>query len=259
MPVTSTTSLTGLVAVAYDKAVMFAFQPQLRFAQLADAKRWNMPSQPYAGDTIKFTVMNDLTVATGTLSETADPAAVTPGKVQRTVTMYEYGNLVTTTHKLRITSFADIDLTAARLIGDNMGRSVDVIARAAFDGQTGAAYIRYGNTRASENLISTAAADLLNAADCRYAYNRLARSNVPFVDGMFYGAVHHPDCVHDLRETTGTGNWRQPKEYVDPAEIYNGEIGEFEGFRHVLTSQARLLANGGTGNIDTYYSYFVGF
>jgi N4-gp56 family major capsid protein len=215
---------------------------------------------PVPGDAVKFTIFGSVTACSGALSETLDPAAVTMTKTQKTVTMYEYGKLITTTNKLRTTSFADIDLSAARIVGDNMGKSVDRIARAAFDANTASAYIFY-TSGVHGTAVTKVANCYLQAADVRYAFNRLQRGDVPALDGGFYASVLHPDSAHDLRaETISTqGTWRLPREYVDPALIWNGEVGEFEGFRHVVTSQAKLLTDGGSASTDLYSSYFIGY
>jgi len=257
MAVTSTTTLTGLVATAYDKAVEFAFQPQLRFAQLAEVKKWTLDTQPMPGSSITFTIFNNLTAVSGAIPENADPGAQTMTKTQKSVTLYEYGKLITTTQKLRTLSFADIDLSAAKITGNNMGRSVDRIARSAFDAQTGSAYIYYAS--GAVHATGVVATMTLGADEVRYAKNRLERNDVPPIDGVYYNAIIHPDCAHDLRAETGAGAWRNPREYVDPEEILNGEIGEFEGFRFVVSSMAKLETDGGSGSVDLYTNYFVGY
>jgi len=249
--------LTGLVRTAYSKAVEFSFQPQLYFSQFAQTKRWDInQGDPMPGNVVTFTIFNALTEATGALTETADPTPETLGKTQKSVTLYEYGKLITTSRKLRTLSFANIDLAVGRVVGDNMGRSVDLIARGAFDSQTGSTYVLYASGTSATDIV---ASSTLAASDVRYARNRLARNNVPKIDGRFYVAIAHPDVIHDLRAETGSGAWRAPKEYVDPEEVYNGEIGEFEGFRFVETTNAALTSDGASGSVDLYTTYFVGF
>lgn len=255
---TTTATLTGLVQTAYSKAVEFSFQPQLFFAQFAQTKRWTTKDQdPMPGNKVTFTIFSNLSAATGALSETGDPTAATMAKTQKSVTMYEYGNLVTTTSKIRATSFANIDLTAATVVGFNMGQSVDYIARAAFDACTASTYIKYASSAVHATGVTSGMT--LKAKNVRYAYNRLQRNNVMKPDGLYYIAVVHPDVLHDLRAETGAGSWRSPKEYTDPAQIYNGEIGEFEGFRFISTSQAKIETDGGSGTVDLYTSYFFGY
>jgi N4-gp56 family major capsid protein len=259
MAETSTTTLTGLVKTAYSKAVEFAFQPQLFFAQFAQSKSWSIADRdPMPGDTVSFTIFGNLAVATGALSETGDPTAASMSKTQKSITMYEYGQRVTTTQKLRTLSFANIDMAAARVVGDSMGKSVDLIARAAFDAGTAAAYIKYASGTAASHVLDSAGSRL-TAVDVRYAFNRLARNNVIKPDGRFYIAVVHPDVVHDLRAETGAGSWRNPKEYVEPAQIYNGEVGEFEGFRFIVTTNSKVVDGGASGAVDLYTCYFFGY
>jgi len=99
----------------------------------------------------------------------------------------------------------------------------------------------------------------LRAEEVRYAFNRLQRNDVPALGAGFYAAVIHPDTAYDLKGETGNAAWRTPHSYVDPEEIYNGEIGEFEGFRFVVSSHASYLADGGSSAVDLYYNYFFGF
>ena len=257
MAETTTGTLTGLVATAYSKAVEFSFQPRLYFAQFAQSKSWSIRDRdPAPGDKVRFTIYSAMDAATGTLSETGDPTAVTMAKSGKEVTMYEYGTRITTTRKIRALSFANIDLSAARLVGDNMGHSVDLIAREAYDGHTGSSYIKYAS---GSNATAVLATSTLSAALVRYAFNRLSRSNVLKPDGRFYVAIVHPDASYDLRAETGAGAWRTPKEYVDPTGIYNGEIGEFEGFRFVESSNAKVESDGASGTIDLYTNYFLGW
>lgn len=259
MAITSTTALTGLVATAYDMAIEFAFQPQLAFAQFAQEKRWDLDTAPVPGSTIRFTIYGELTAADSALSETADPGANTVTKTGKDVTMVEYGKLITTTNKLRVTSFADIDVDVATLVGNNMGKSVDLIARAAFQGQTASTYLMYPSGAVNLTGIFANSNFYLQASHVRYAFNRLERNDVPPIDGIYYAAVVHADPAYDLRSETGSGSWRTPKEYVDPENIYNGEIGEFEGFRFVVSSHASILEDGGSAAVDLYYNYFIGF
>lgn len=254
---TDTSTLTGLVKTAYSKAVEFAFQPALHFAQFAQSKTWSITdNDPMPGNVVSFTIFNNLTQATGALSETGTPTAEGVGKTQRSVTLVERGKLVTTTRKLTTLSFANIDLAVGRVVGDNMGKSVDLIARAAFDAHTGSSYITY---MSGVHATAVVAANTLTAAKVRYAKNRLSRNDVMKPDGRYYIAIVHPDVAYDLRAETGNGSWRYPKEYVDPENIYNGEIGSFEGFRFIETSNAKLETDGGSGSVDLYTSYFFGY
>jgi N4-gp56 family major capsid protein len=251
-------ALEDVVRAAYSKATELAFQPNLYFAQFAQEKRWDAKrGDPMPGDQVVFTIYNNLAAATSELSdEYSDVTRAPITDVQKTVSLKEYGNVVTVTNKLRATAFDNIDLTAGRVVGANMANSIDLIARAAFDAQTGGAYNSVKSGKDKEHLTDS---DTLAAADLRKMYNKLDRANVPKLDGGFYAAILHPDVVFDLRNETGTGTWRAPREYADSDEIYNGEIGEFEGFRIVSSTNAAIEADAGSGAVDVYASYFFGY
>jgi N4-gp56 family major capsid protein len=256
--VASGAPLEDVVRAAYDRSTLLALQPNRYFAQLGSSKTWNSNDIPEAGDTVTFTIYDNLAAATTELSdEYSDVTRVPMGETQVTVTLREYGNVVTTTKKLKITAFDDINTAAATVVGINMADSIDLIARVAFDAQAGASYVRYVGQTALANIIPT---DIMTAEEVRIAFNRLDRANVPKIDG-FYIAVLHPDCIHDLKNETSAsgGTFRAPLEYIGAAKLMNGEIGEFEGFRVVSTTNAKLDADAGTGTTDVYSNYFLGF
>jgi len=151
MAILSTTVLTDLVQSAYDQAVLFGFLPENRFSQFCEHKEWNRATAPVPGDDIVFTIIAQLTAATTPLSETVDPGPQSMTETQKTLTLEEYGKLITRTSKLKFTSFADIDVAIGRAVGQNMGYTQDLLARAVFDAMTGSDYISYagGNVYAT--------------------------------------------------------------------------------------------------------------
>jgi N4-gp56 family major capsid protein len=79
---------------------------------------------------------------------------------------------------------------------------------------------------------------------------------------MYMGYIH-PDVSYDLRKETGVASWRDPHVYSDPANIYNGEIGAFEGVRFIETPRAKIFENasngsGSTGTVDAYCTHIAG-
>jgi len=261
--VSSGAPLEEVVQTAYSRATELAFLPNLYFAQFAQSKRWDLRRAPQPGDSVVFTIYNNLDPVTTPLTdEYSDIDRVAVSCVQKTVELKEYGNVVTTTRRLRVTAFDNIDLAVARVVGANMAASVDLIARASYDAQTGADYVTYVGGGSSNADIT--ASDVLTAEEIRKVFVKLERANVPKFDGGFYIAILHPDVIFDLRnEGYGTSNnvgvWRAPKEYCDPDEIYNGEIGAFEGFRIISSSNCRIQEGAGGDGCDVYTSYFFGY
>ena len=244
---TGTSALSTDVA-AYDKLAYFAYRPELFFDALADVQP---TSQTNPGATVTFTKFTEMTAATTALSEAVDVDAVAIADAQVTVTLAEYGNAAIATAKLKATSYIEVDPTIANLIGYNAGISIDTIARNAIDAGTN---VRYVGQTARADIV---AGNVLTAAEVRRAAAELRSANVPTFGGL-YAAVIHPKVSYDLRGETGAAAWRDPHTYSQPAEIWNGEIGAFEGFRFMESPRATENLDAGAVNVDVYYNYFMG-
>jgi N4-gp56 family major capsid protein len=92
--------------------------------------------QAMPGSSVVFSIYSDLSAVTSTLVETADVSSVALGNPsQVTVTLQEYGSAVTTTKKLNLTSFNDVDAALANIIAYNAADSIDqVVASVLTDG-----------------------------------------------------------------------------------------------------------------------------
>jgi N4-gp56 family major capsid protein len=244
--------------VAFDRIAYFALRSELLFDAVADV----MPvAQAMPGSSVKFTIFNDLSEKTSTLTEDTDVTPVVMGDSQVEVTLDEYGNAVNTTAKLRGTSFLDVDAAAANLVGYNAGISIDGVIRDVLAAGTNVVYGGGGTTTptARNNI---AAADIIEANDVRRVVAALRKANAVSFNGMYMGYIH-PDVSYDLRRETGVASWRDPHVYSDPAGIYNGEIGAFEGVRFIETPRAKIFENasngsGSTGTVDAYCTHICG-
>ena len=240
--------------VAFDRLAYFALRSELLFDQAADVQP---VAQAMPGTGVTFTIFNDISAATSTLNEVTDVTPTALSDSQKTVTLYEYGNAVVTTAKLRGTAFLDVDAAAANVIGYNAGDSMDqVVATVLAAGDN----VAYSGTSTARN--DTAANDNLTANDIRKQVAALRKANVPTFNGSYIGFIH-PDVSYDFRSATDASAWRTPANYVDPTGIYNGEIGLFESVRFIETPRAPLFVNagngtGGAGNIDVYATLIMG-
>ncbi len=243
---------------AFDRIAYFALRSELLFDAVADV----MPvAQAMPGSAVTFTIFNDLAEASSALTETSDVTAVAMGDSQVTVTLAEYGNAVSTTAKLRGTSFLDVDAAAANVVGYNAGISVDGIIRDVLAAGTNVVYGGGGTTTPSSRT-TIATEDIIEANDVRKVVAALRKDNAVSFNGMYMGYIH-PDVSYDLRKETGVAAWRDPHVYVDTANIYNGEVGAFEGVRFIETPRAKLFADasdgaGSAGNIDVYCTHICG-
>jgi N4-gp56 family major capsid protein len=208
------TSSLSTDQVAFDRIAYFALRSELLFDAVADV----MPvAQAMPGSAVTFTTFNDIAEATSALSETVDVTPVALSDSQTTVTLVEYGNAVSTTAKLRGTSFLDVDAAAANIVGYNAGISVDSIIRDVLAGGTNVVYGGGGSTTPSSRT-TIQAEDIIEANDVRKIVAALRKANAVSFGGM-YMAYIHPDVSYDLRRETGVASWRDPHVYSDPANI----------------------------------------
>jgi len=243
---------------AFDRIAYFALRSELLFDAVADVQP---VAQSMPGSSVKFTIFNDLSAATSTLTEDTDVTPVAMSDSQVEVTLAEYGNAVNTTAKLRGTSFLDVDSAAANVIGYNAGDSIDQVVREVLAGGTNVVYGTGGASTPSSRT-TVAAEDIIHADDVRKVVAQLRGANVATFNGAYMGYIH-PDVSYDLRRETGVASWRDPHVYSDPALIYNGEVGAFEGVRFIETPRAKIFedasnGSGSTGTIDVYCTHIMG-
>jgi len=264
MAITQVSSLS-VSQTAYDRLAYFALRPELYFDQVADI----MPTaQSMPGASVQFTIISDLAVASGTISETSDISPSTMSNSTVSVTLAEYGNAITTTAKLRGTSFIEIDPVVANVIGYNAGVSLDTVARNTlrdFNLANGSDYWNgqgtgtwaYASGAWTQSPTTTASTN--NATGAAFAKQRTyLRSNNVASFGGFYAAYVHPDVVFDIQQDTGASGWRLPHVYSQPGEIWSGEMGAFEGFRFIETPRAPTWADTASTAGDVYQSICIG-
>lgn len=248
MAYTQQSSLNTAGTVAFDKRMYFALRPQLHHDQVATVR----PVATHQGGSVKFTLRDDLTAATSTLTETTDPTPVAMGDSQVEVTLAEYGNVINTTALARGTDYSAVDADAANLIGYNAGISLDTIARDVLVGGTNVKF----EGQATQGAIT--ASDTYAAASVREVVAGLRGDNVmPFVGTTYIGMIH-PDQSVDLRAETGAAGWAEPVNNTAGDRRWQGIVGVFEGVSWIETPRVKLIADGGATTVDVYQSLILG-
>tara|TARA_R110002096_G_C14649232_1_gene726294 strand:- start:2517 stop:3455 length:939 start_codon:yes stop_codon:yes gene_type:complete len=235
---------------AFEQLAYFALRSQPMFEMVADVKSTN---QSHPGSAIQFNIYNDLAQATTALTETSDVTAVAMGDSTVTVTLLEYGNAVTTTAKLRGTSFLNVDADAANIIGYNMGNSIDKIVQAVL---VGGSSVLYGGD--ATNTGELAVADEITASLIRKGVAQLRGDSAPTFSGGTYVGFIHPDVSFDLRADTAVTDVIQYQIRQDGSGIRNGSIGTFGGVDFIETPRIDLVANAGASNVDQYNTVICG-
>lgn len=248
----TTTGSLDFDQTMWDRGMYYALRPQLYFDMFADVKATN--AAPDQGAALTFTLVNDLAVASTALNESVDVDAVAMSDSQVTLTLAEYGNAVITTFRVRATAFIPLNQAVANVVGFNAGISQDTISRDVMKSGTNVRYVGQATSRAT-----TIPTDTMRASAVRRAYTDLLSANVAQFGG-YYAAVLHPHQALDLRAETGAAAWRDPHTYSQPGEIWNGEVGEFEGFRFTLSPRSPLFADSGSSTTltDVYRALFFG-
>ncbi len=236
---TGTSAISNLVQTAYDQYVRMALRSIPVMRALADVKP---VQQAMPGSSVVFSIYSDLAQATSTLTESTDVSSIALGNPnQITVTLQEYGSAVTTTKKLNLTSFNDVDAALADIIAYNAADSIDAVVAGVLTSGTN---IIYGGT--ATNNAGITAGSTISVSDIRAAVTNL-RSNkaLPRV-GELYAAYLHPKQTADLRAETGTGGFQDLSKYVDRTPFVAGAVGVLEGAFIVETPRVPFASNGTT-------------
>ena len=249
MAYTSTSSVSS-DTTAFEQLAYFALRSQPMFEMVADVKSTN---QSHPGSAVQFNIYNDLAQATSALTETSDVTAVALGDSTVTVTLAEYGNAVTTTAKLRGTSFLNVDADAANIIGYNMANSIDKVVQ---DVLVGGSNVSYGGDATSTATL--AAADTITASLIRQAVASLRGDSAPTMEGGVYVGFIHPDVSYDLREDTAVTDVIQYQIRQDGAGVRMGSIGTFGGVDFIETPRIDFTADGGASTVDAYNTVICG-
>jgi N4-gp56 family major capsid protein len=224
---TTSSNLSALVTAAYDQYVRMALRSIPVMRSLADVKP---VQQAMPGSSVVFSIYSDLAQATSTLTESSDVSSIALGNPsQVTVTLNEYGSAVTTTKKLNLTSFNDVDSALADIIAYNAADSIDNVVGQVLSAGTGVLYSAGPSGSAPTTSSGVLPVDTISVADIRNAVVTLRTNKALPRMGELYAAYLHPRQSADLRAETGTGGFQELSKYVDRTPFVAGAVGVIEG------------------------------
>jgi N4-gp56 family major capsid protein len=264
MAITTTSNLTDPVKALYNAAALQAFTERGQFWRSTTIREVAMGEGVIGkGKSVAFDLWTPSAVSTTPLDESADGSAVTLAMTQVEVPMAEYGNYVQTTRKLRLTHYGEPEEHAAWNMGQMASDTLDMLAREAMDAQIGVTYNGFAGVATAINEVTVD--DKLTAADIRKAFADLRSKNVSPLEGGYYLAFIHPHVLKDLKDETGDSSWTAKELYAgERIEPIMDEVGTFEGFRFIMSTNAKIGSlsgaptGGGSINSDVYSTYFVG-
>ena len=224
---TSSSTISALVQAAYDQYVRMALRSIPVMRSLADVKP---VQQAMPGSSVVFSIYSDLAQATSTLTETSDVSSIALGNPsQVTVTLNEYGSAVTTTKKLNLTSFNDVDSALADIIAYNAADSIDNVVGQVLSAGTNVIYSNGPSGTAPTASSAVLPVDTMTVADIRNAVVSLRTNKALPRMGELYAAYLHPRQSADLRAETGTGGFQELTKYVERTPFVAGAVGVIEG------------------------------
>lgn len=252
-------TIPNLIQTSYDKMVEFNLRSEPMFRRFADKRPAELTNP---GGTIVLQLHGDIDpVASPLTNDYTDVSAVALNNTTKVaVTLDEWGNAVMTTERLALESISAIDPLVGEEIAWNLRDTLDAqvykvltglaTGRTNPDGSSGNETVLNGED------LTAGTVTTLSAAAIRKARAKLAGASVQPRDGGFYTALIHPDVSFDLRSeaaTNGASVWQNPH-YTEAGvgNIWNGEIGTYEGLRFIESPRVKPTAGG------DYYTIVLG-
>ncbi len=257
MAVTTTSILSNEVQDAYSAMFEYQFHKKLTFAQFGKGKVWSASdNDPFRSNVVQFPIGTNLNLDNGALSETADPTAKSLNSSLVSITAQEYGEIVSTTSKLELTAYTDVHDEAVTQVSRAAAFKEDIVARDAFDNQTGAAYVTYVGQTALASITST---DLITPTIVSQTAARLKGAGVTGVgksvepnmklnEDNHYVMLVHPHVALDFRTNPASNVWEDTSSYQDKMALFNWESGMWSGIRMIETDMCTVDYDAGAGN-----------
>lgn len=243
-PNTNVTTDSGLSVenkTYYDMTLIDEAQANLVHDQFGQKK----PIPKGGGKTIEFRKFASLGKALTPLTEgvTPDGKKLSASKIEATVA--QYGDYVTLSDMLDLTAIDPVVVEATKVVGRQAGLTLDTITRNVLQGGTNVFYAPKadGTAVASRTALDNTCVLTVDLIERVVAF--LKKNNAPKING-YYVAIVHPYATYDLRKDP---LWREPHEYKDTAEIYNGELGAICGVRFIESSEAKVYEGGVFGTL----------
>ena len=228
-------------------------------------------------ENVRFRKYASLSAATTALTEGVTPAGSQASITDITATVLQYGDYITLTDYLDMTTIDPYKTELAEVLGDEMGDTLDQLTKAVLIAGTTIQYVQgvVGRT-------SVAAGMILTGDEIRKAVRTLQGNNAKPITEMidptdgFNTSPIMPCYVGIISEKTHFDlkkdpDWVKVAEYADPSErIHEAEVGSLDEVRFILAaastsgsgtangSGAAIALAGGSGGIDVHLTMIFG-
>ena len=242
-----TTLLPGLSAemkTFYDMTLIDEATSNLVHDQFGQKR----PIPANGGKTIEFRKFAPLAKATTPLTEGVTPDGKSLAVSTITATVNQYGDYITQSDILELTTIDNTILEATKLLGRQAGLTLDTIVRDILHSGNNVTYcpkVADGVETAVTSRSDLDATSQLTVKVIQQVVAKLRGQNAPTIGGK-YVAIIHPYVAYDLMRDP---EWIDAHKYANPTNLYEGEIGEIAGVRFVQTTEAKIYAGGVFGTL----------
>jgi N4-gp56 family major capsid protein len=248
---TGASALSAEMKTFYDMTLIDEAQANLVHDQFGQKR----PIPKNGGKTIEFRKFAPLAKATSPLTEGVPPEGKSLAVSTITATVNQYGDFITQTDVLELTSLDNTILEATKLLGRQAGLTLDTIVRDVLNSGTNVTYcpkVVDGVETAVTSRTNLDATSQLTVKVIQQVVAKLRGQNAPTIGGK-YVAIIHPYVAYDLMRDP---EWIDAHKYANPTNLYEGEIGEIAGVRFVQTTEAKVYNNDGKGAV--FATLFLG-
>ena len=241
---TTTTSLVPSAQAFYNRTMLERAQPadvHGRFGQVRPVPKGN-------GNQAKFRRYSQLAAAVTALTEGVTPAGSSLSVTDVTVSLAQYGDYVTLSDFVQLTTLDPLLTETADVLGDQAGTTIDVVRRDVLVAGTSVAYSN-GSVRTAVNTILSAgmlksAVRALKRQNAKKLKQAMSAGSAVATQGLraSFVAIIHPDTEATLKSITG---YVPLNAYPSQMSVMEDEVGYFDEIRFVASTNAKVFANGG--------------
>ena len=239
-----TTLLSGLSAenkTFYDMTLLDEAQAALVHDQFAQKR----PIPMNGGKTIEFRKFASLPKATTPLTEGVTPDGKSLNVTAVTATVAQYGDYITQSDVLELTSIDNTIVEATKILGRQAGLTLDTITRNVLQSGTNVTYCPKSDGSEVTSRAGLDATCQLTVKVVQQVVAKLKGQNAPTINGKYVGIIH-PYVAYSLMRDP---EWIDAHKYAQPDNLFTGEIGEIAGVRFVETTEAKVYQGGVFGTL----------
>ena len=239
-----TTLLSGLSAenkTFYDMTLLDEAQAALVHDQFAQKR----PIPMNGGKTIEFRKFASLPKATTPLTEGVTPDGKSLNVTAVTATVAQYGDYITQSDVLELTSIDNTIVEATKILGRQAGLTLDTVTRNVLQSGTNVTYCPKSDGSEVTSRAGLDATCQLTVKVVQQVVAKLKGQNAPTINGK-YVAIIHPYVAYSLMRDP---EWIDAHKYAQPDNLFTGEIGEIAGVRFVETTEAKVYEGGVFGTL----------